>query len=498
VDRILPSQIGKYTISEVIGHGAMGVVYKGFDPHIQRSVAIKTVHKSLLGNDQAADSIAARFRNEAKAVGRVVHPGVVAIYELGEDETTAFIAMEFVEGRSLDQILADTPLLAEAQVLSIMEQLLDALDYAHRQGVWHRDIKPANLMLATNGQLKLTDFGIARIENMGLTQVASMIGTPGHMAPEQYMGEGIDQRADVFAAGVLLYQLLAGQAPFTGNPEQVMYKILHEMPPPPSPLAHPPRSEAYDAVVAQAMAKQVEQRFASARAFHQALISAAHQNQPPQHPQHSPEQDGFTMVLPKAQWAQMLDSPGSSAASAPIPGLDGPTLSRIEHSLASYVGPMAKLMVRDAARHCTDIRSLTSAVAQHIDVEAQRQKFIHDALAGSQAQAAIHPTHSRPSSTALAFPELNPPPLTPLPTPISGTGSGMGIGSAAQPLALTEAGKAHAQHVLTLQLGPIAKILVKRAADQAKDREHFWHRLVEACPELDGDKLLRELRAGKG
>jgi serine/threonine-protein kinase len=493
----LPSQIGKYTISEVIGHGAMGVVYKGFDPHIQRPVAIKTVHKSLLGNDQAADSIAARFRNEAKAVGRIVHPGVVAIYELGEDETTAFIAMEFVEGRSLDQILAETPLLAEAQVLSIMEQLLDALDYAHRQGVWHRDIKPANLMLATNGQLKLTDFGIARIENMGLTQVASMIGTPGHMAPEQYMGEGIDQRADVFAAGVLLYQLLAGQAPFTGNPEQVMYKILHETPPPPSPLAHPPRPEAYDAVVAQAMAKQVEQRFASARAFHQALISAAHQNQPPQHPQHSPEQDGFTMVLPKAQWAQMLDSPGSSAASAPIPGLDGPTLSRIEHSLASYVGPMAKLMVRDAARHCTDVRSLTSAVAQHIDMEAQRQKFIHDALAGSQAQAAIHPTHSHPNSSgsaALAFPELNPPPLTPLPlplplpTPISGTGSGT----------LTEACKAHAQHILTLQLGPIAKILVKRAADQATEREHFWHRLVEACPELDSDKLLRELRAGKG
>src|ERR1700712_3509804 len=161
----IPERIGKYTISEVLGQGAMGVVYKGFDPHIQRPVAIKVIHKELLGDDRAKDSIAARFRNEAQAVGRIAHPGVVAIYEFGEDADTAYIAMEFVPGRNLEQVLAGTPMLDETQLLGIMDQLLSAMAVAHGHGVWHRDIKPANLLLTAAGQVKLTDFGIARIEH---------------------------------------------------------------------------------------------------------------------------------------------------------------------------------------------------------------------------------------------------------------------------------------------------------------------------------------------
>ncbi|MEO8804950.1 MAG: serine/threonine-protein kinase, partial [Burkholderiaceae bacterium] len=210
-----PERLGKYTITGVLGDGAMGVVYTGFDAGIQRRVALKTIHKKLIDDDKQSESIAARFRNEAQAVGRLLHPGIVAIYEYGEDETTAFIAMEYVEGRNLAQVLGKTRLLPEPELLRIMDQLLDALDCAHNHQVWHRDIKPANLIITATGQLKVADFGIARIENRALTQVDSIIGTPGYMAPEQYVGEAIDHRVDIFAAGVLLYRLLSGEAPFT-------------------------------------------------------------------------------------------------------------------------------------------------------------------------------------------------------------------------------------------------------------------------------------------
>ncbi|MBK9575233.1 MAG: serine/threonine protein kinase [Rhodoferax sp.] len=209
-----PDHLGKYAITGLLGEGAMGVVYKGYDPGIGRQVAIKTIRKSLSEDRSTEDALSERFRNEARAVGRLNHPGIVAIYDLGEHEDNAFIAMEFVEGRDLSQILAATPNLPEPVILRVMHQLLDALEYAHSQGVWHRDIKPANLIITSAGQLKVTDFGIARIESAALTQVTSTIGTPGYMAPEQYIGESFDHRVDIFAAGVLLYRMLAGQPPF--------------------------------------------------------------------------------------------------------------------------------------------------------------------------------------------------------------------------------------------------------------------------------------------
>ena len=267
----VPAKLGKYPITGVLGTGAMGVVYKALDPVIDRPVAIKTILKSLLGQDLSGSSAAERFRHEARAVGRLSHPGIVAIYEYGEDEDTAYIAMEYVEGRSLAQVLATTPRLPEADILTLMDQLLAALDCAHRAGVWHRDIKPANLIVTDAGRLKLTDFGIARIETVALTQVNSSIGTPGYMAPEQYVGEGVDHRVDIFAAGVLLYAMLCGHGPFRGAPETVMFKVLNEDPLPPSQVAGSGRSTFYDAVVARALAKRPADRYASVAAFREAL-----------------------------------------------------------------------------------------------------------------------------------------------------------------------------------------------------------------------------------
>lgn len=480
----IPERIGKYAISEVLGQGAMGVVYKGFDPHIQRPVAIKVIHKSLLGDNEAQDSIAARFRNEAQAVGRIAHPGVVAIYEFGEDNDTAYIAMEFVQGRNLDQVLAGTPLLDEAQVLRIMDQLLSALATAHEHGVWHRDIKPANLILTATGQVKLSDFGIARIAHAGLTQVSSMIGTPGYMAPEQYMGEGVDHRADLFACGVLLYRLLSGVPAFSGAAEVVMYKILNEQAPPPSVVTAGRRPAAYDAVVARAMAKLPAQRFASAQEMRQALLDIA--SGASVAATASANSDATVIVAPE-HWMRAIEtavvapSATPSAAiqgSSAVPGSWDPLeLSRIERALASHIGPLAKLMVRKAAGSCTDVLSLATAVSAHIPEAAQRQKFLSVAMAGSQAQ----PLGSSVSA----------------PTTLRTTSGGTMMPSAtmAQPaIALGEDFKTRATQVMLRHLGPIARVIVKRAADQSQgDQGRFVQLLMDGTADGDRAALQRDL-----
>jgi eukaryotic-like serine/threonine-protein kinase len=226
-------RIGKYQITEVVGRGAMGIVYKAFDPNIRRTVAIKTIR--LDGTeDDSIQALLARFRNEAQAAGRLSHPGIVGVYEYGEEDGCAYIAMEFIQGNSLREYFARGTRFSESDAVSTMTQLLEALSYAHEQGVWHRDIKPANLIVMRNGKLKVADFGIARIDSLSLTQTGFVIGTPGYMAPEHYTGGAIDWRADVFSAGVVMYELLTGVKPFVGTVETAAYKVCHDNPPPPS------------------------------------------------------------------------------------------------------------------------------------------------------------------------------------------------------------------------------------------------------------------------
>ena len=173
-------RIGKYQITEVIGRGAMGIVYKAFDPNIRRAVAIKTIRLDA-GEDERASAVLARFRNEAQAAGRLSHPGIVAVHEYGEEGGLAYIAMEYIQGNSLREYFTRGTRFGESDAVSTMTQLLEALSYAHEQGVWHRDIKPANLIVMRNGKLKIADFGIARIDQSNLTQTGFVIGTPGYM-----------------------------------------------------------------------------------------------------------------------------------------------------------------------------------------------------------------------------------------------------------------------------------------------------------------------------
>jgi len=269
-----PERLDKYQITEVLGKGAMGIVYKAFDPDIQRTVAIKTIRKELIDDDDRAGMMMARFKNEARAAGRLAHPGIVSVYDYGEAGELAYIAMEFVQGASLRAYFNRETRFEERDIVSLMAQLLDALQHAHEAGVWHRDIKPANIIIMTNGRLKVADFGIARIDSSALTQTGAVMGSPGYMAPEQYKGEAVDWRADIFAAGVVLYQLLTGVRPFAGGPEQLMYRVCYEHPAPPSEAAPGRDWDRYDAVVARAIAKRPEDRHQSASQLKDAILQA--------------------------------------------------------------------------------------------------------------------------------------------------------------------------------------------------------------------------------
>ncbi|NJN40324.1 MAG: serine/threonine protein kinase [Gammaproteobacteria bacterium] len=269
-----PQRLGKYQVTDVLGKGAMGVVYKAHDPDIERTVAIKTIRRELVEDDDRAGMVMARFKNEARAAGRLSHPGIVSVYDYGEAEDVAFIAMEFVEGNSLRAYFSRETQFEERDVVSLMAQLLDALQHAHEQGVWHRDVKPANIIIMNSGKLKVADFGIARIDSSSLTQVGAVMGSPGYMAPEQYKGNAVDWRADIFAAAVMLYQLLTGARPFTGSTEQLAYKVCYESPPPPSVVAPGRELERYDPVVARGLGKAPEERYASAAEFKAAILEA--------------------------------------------------------------------------------------------------------------------------------------------------------------------------------------------------------------------------------
>ena len=475
----IPERIGKYTISGVLGRGSMGTVYKGFDPHIHRAVAIKTIHRELLGDSTATDSMAARFRNEAKAVGRIAHPGVVAIYDFGEDGDVTFIAMEFVDGRTLDDILAVPQMLSEANVLAVMDQLLEALAVAHAQGVWHRDIKPANLIVTKAGQVKLTDFGIARLEDANLTQVSSMIGTPAYMAPEQFTGKGIDHRADIFACGVLLYRMLTGRRAFTGATQEVMYKILNDEPPAPSVVTNGVRPAAFDAIVARAIAKNPANRYADAAAMRAALQGLSRTpasatakatvilpiprdgEQPVTTSAVSP-----SVASPKDTTPPPRDPALSSGASGTSTGAgnwDPTELARIERALATHVGPMARVMVRDAARTHADPASLATAVGRHIADETKRHQFVEQVRGGSQVTPVGSPMSS--GATPIAQPAVSAAP-------------------AADPL--TDDFKTHVTQVVTRKMGPIARVMVRRASDASGgSRARFVQAVLEAIPEAD-------------
>jgi len=261
--------LGRYNIERTLGKGAMGVVYEGVDPRLGRRVAIKTILKSHLDEETARD-YSMRFVREAQAVARLNHPNIVQVYDFGEESDIAYLVMEFIKGKELKNFFDANERFDLKEAVRIMCELCDALDFAHSAGIIHRDIKPANVMIDVQARTKLTDFGVARVQDsdktsVERTQAGTMVGTPAYMSPEQITGGNLDKRTDVFSAGIILYQFLTGEKPFTGSGAwTIAKKIIQEEPPLPSSLNNA-ITPLFDAVVNKALAKNPEQRFQSAR-----------------------------------------------------------------------------------------------------------------------------------------------------------------------------------------------------------------------------------------
>lgn len=271
----LAKRIGKYPVIREIGHGAMGTVYEGFDPGTGEKVAIKILRAEHLA-DSGADGARARFEREALATRRLRHPNIVAVHEYGEQGRIKYIAMEFLHGRELRQVMRERGRFALDDAVFVLLQLLDALGHSHQHGVVHRDIKPSNVMVMDGLQIKVMDFGIARIESAAFTQMGTVLGTPSYMAPEQMRGEPADGRADLWAAGVMLYELLAGRGPFAGaaKASEGMRGALTSEPAPLSSLV-PGLPTAIDSVLRRALARRREDRFQEAGEFAHELTKAA-------------------------------------------------------------------------------------------------------------------------------------------------------------------------------------------------------------------------------
>ena len=491
----LPRSIGKYEILDALGAGGMGTVYRGFDPTLERMVAIKIVHLERVA-DIAPQDLAERFRNEARAVARLSHPGIVTIFDYDDqDPVGAYIAMEYVRGCGLDAYVQQRERLHLEDAVSAVQQTLGALAYAHRQGVIHRDIKPSNLLITREGLVKITDFGIAKISARAQTQTGMLVGTPQYMAPEQYMGGVIDQRCDVHAAGAVLHELLTGAPPYTGTAAQVMYQVCYETPKPVS-AADATIPKVFDAIVAQALAKRAADRFASAEHFQQAL-TAAWQSQSPK-PLAAALSPGARAIAaavsrqpatppplaltpapraspPPAPSAPERAAPPAAAAPPARPATGGrpaagnltrEQLAEVESQLMPLLGPVTPILVRDAAATTATKQELYQLLATHLHSPEERRRFL---LGGEHAPAGAA---TRPGAADLH------------------ADSGLIAGRPLTPEATQRAGQ-----LLARYLGPVAAFVTRQAAQAAADEAQLYSLLAEKVHDAgERERFLSEAK----
>lgn len=270
-----PAQIGRYEILRTLGRGSMGCVYLALDPNIDRQVALKVLEPSRQLSSSEEDELRKRFILEAKATGRMSHPGIVTIHDAETDAASghSYIAMEFIEGSSLLDLLQESGKLPPSRAIAIVAEVALALQAAHDAGLVHRDIKPANLIMSPEGHPKITDFGIAKFSAASHTVIGAVLGTPYYMSPEQVRGEVLDGRSDLFSLGVVLYQCLAGELPFEGETLTSIAYMVNEVDPRPLRSLNPDLSPALCEVVDRALQKPAESRFQSGAQFAKALRS---------------------------------------------------------------------------------------------------------------------------------------------------------------------------------------------------------------------------------
>jgi len=438
----LPPTIGRYVVEELVGVGGMGQIYRAHDPVLRRTVAIKLISTKLMSGADRADYIK-RFRREAEAAARCAHPNIVAVYDFALHEEQPYLAMEFVAGQSLRQLLDEVPVMDIPDAIAIMLQVLDALTSAHEQGVIHQDIKPGNIMLTTDHRVKVGDFGISKLMNVETTTIFSTIGTPSYMSPEQCRGDDVvDGRSDIFSAGAMLFEMVAGERAFQGrNVTEVSHRIQNDSLPllPAHVRNAAPRLQL---VLERAMGKHPADRFDTgsdmAEALRQVLREAA-----PDSTRIASEARVATVVTPRAPRED-------SAGRRPHPPLDPTLLQTVEEKLRSYVGPVARVLVQTVAARGRSAADLVAEVALSVPDEGDRERFLRETASLARIRPPAPPAGGPPLSDS----------------------SGR-RGS----ISLPEQELERAQAALTQFVGPIARVLVRRAAVNASSVEVLWQAL---------------------
>jgi serine/threonine-protein kinase len=407
--------IGRYRIEALLGTGAMGEVYRAHDPAIDRLVAIKVVRPELVAGS-GGEQLLERFRREARAAGRRFHPNIVAIWDFGDDNGTPFLVMELVEGQSLDQLIKSSGPLASGRSVAIITQVLSALGFAHGNGIVHRDIKPSNIMILQDDQVKVADFGIARLEASEFTIVGDLLGTPAYMAPEQLSGGPIDHRTDLFATGVILFEMLTGVKPFRGKSITEIMSFMEKRGPEDIRALNPAIPEAMKHVIGKSVAFEPAQRYADAAAFSKAVADAM------------PSLRGQPQVTANA--AQTMS--GEVSFSAEL-------LRETERDLATFIGPMASIAVKRAVRNARDLLELYEALGRQVANPKDRAEF----LARGRQRAALGLGRPPPAAGPAPGKTIERKSVSPAQSP--------------NPASIVAI-----ESDLTRYIGPIARILVKR------------------------------------
>jgi serine/threonine protein kinase len=441
------TRVGKYRVDGLVGRGSVGVVFKGYDEQIDRPVAIKSLRLDILSGVADRDNLLKRFSTEARSAGRCVHPNIVTVFDYVEQDDTPYIVMEFVDAGTLENVINSGTMVPLRQIGEIMTQLVLALEHAHSKGIVHRDVKPANILCPTASSIKVTDFGVARFDAIGLTNPDGIgaIGTPNYMSPEQFLGRPVDGRSDLYASGVILFEMLTGAKPFVARDlTELMRKLLNDTPPRLSTL-RPGHWQHLDQVVQRALARNPEHRYQTGGEFIDALNAAIEATGT----DNSPSLDLTTVSMrPKTK-----SSPSQSGSSRSISEhsqtmsakLTAETLGAVELALARCIGPIARVVLKKASEEATDPEMLLSTLSKQIPVESEATRFRQLAertiradtgIAGLQLDAMISPADVDAAYNALL------------------------------PL-----------------VGPIATVLVKRIAQKSIGHEDYYQLLAEYIPD---------------
>ncbi len=450
-----PTRVGKYRVDGIIGRGAVGIVYRGHDEQIDRPLAIKTLRHDVLTNVADRDNLLQRFAAEARSAGRCLHPNIVTVFDYVEQGGSPFIIMEHVDAGTLENVISSGTILPLRQVGEIMAQLLFALDHAHSKGVVHRDVKPANILCPSATSIKVTDFGVARFDALGLTNPNGIgaIGTPNYMSPEQFLGRPVDGRADLFSAGVILFQLLAGAKPFVANDiAELMRKLLNESPPHISTL-RPGSWEQLNGVVQHALARNPDDRFQNAGEFIDALNAAieatASDNQPPLDLTKISTETAASSGAGSHSGRGLTTGPTDQAdlSQTMSAKLMPSTLGAVEAALAKSIGPIARVVVRKASLQSTDPDMLLTSLSDQIPIESEASKF------RKEAEQSIRADH--------------------------------GVAAVQLDALISSTDVQVASEALVPLVGPVAGVLAKRLAQTAIGHEDFYRRLAESIPDTD-------------